>query len=417
VYDKEKCIGRVDKMIQILTYKGMENDFRGSNVKVNKIHDAQSLDEFDINIISLADKDMWKNENNSITSIWDMADLASLSVMIRNSTKTKIVILLPQNCTYYYDYYHYTTGDKGYNRSCELKNIIPGMRKILENLYVPIGSIGIFYENTNTKIGNDNLNAAFYFDVTQNIILKSDKSNKPTAIKLNKVILSTLNLKTYDHIIKFLKEIDLIHDELKIPEWVENMRMFDDDKQFDIIAENNQAITLANENISAAIERLNKNNEYKSILFTNGDELIKVVFEILEIMLGWDLSHFVDLKKEDFLFEMEDIVFIGEVKGVTSNVKNENVSQLEVHYQGYLEEHEEIDDKQVKALLIINHQRNKPLEQREPVHERQINLANKYESLIVETATLLRMFEKYLGGNLTREECLELLKNNKGILH
>lgn len=404
-------------MIQILTYKGMENDFRGSNVKVNKIHDAQSLDEFDINIISLADKDMWKNENNSITSIWDMADLASLSVMIRNSTKTKIVILLPQNCTYYYDYYHYTTGDKGYNRSCELKNIIPGMRKILENLYVPIGSIGIFYENTNTKIGNDNLNAAFYFDVTQNIILKSDKSNKPTAIKLNKVILSTLNLKTYDHIIKFLKEIDLIHDELKIPEWVENMRMFDDDKQFDIIAENNQAITLANENISAAIERLNKNNEYKSILFTNGDELIKVVFEILEIMLGWDLSHFVDLKKEDFLFEMEDIVFIGEVKGVTSNVKNENVSQLEVHYQGYLEEHEEIDDKQVKALLIINHQRNKPLEQREPVHERQINLANKYESLIVETATLLRMFEKYLGGNLTREECLELLKNNKGILH
>ncbi len=174
---------------------------------------------------------------------------------------------------------------------------------------------------------------------------------------------------------------------------------------------------MANENISAAIERLNKNNEYKSILFTNGDELIKVVFEILEIMLGWDLSHFVDLKKEDFLFEMEDIVFIGEVKGVTSNVKNENVSQLEVHYQGYLEEHEEIDDKQVKALLIINHQRNKPLEQREPVHERQINLANKYESLIVETATLLRMFEKYLGGNLSREECLELLKTNKGILH
>ena len=66
----------------------------------------------------------------------------------------------------------------------------------------------------------------------------------------------------------------MIHDELKVPEWVENMRTFDDDKQFDIIAENNQAITLANENISAAIERLNKNNEYKSILFTNGDELI-----------------------------------------------------------------------------------------------------------------------------------------------
>lgn len=404
-------------MIQILTYKGTENIFEGEEAKVNKIHDAQSLDEFDINIISLANKDMWKNEKNGVTSIWDIADLVSLSTMIRNRTKTRIVILLPQNYTYYYDYYRYSTNNKGYNQSCELKNMILGMRKILENLYVLIGSIGIFYENTITKIENDNLNAAFYFGVTENIILKSDKSNKPTAIRLGNVILSTLDLRNYDQIINFLKVIGLIHDELKVPEWVENMRMFDDDKQFDIIAENNQAITLANENISAAIERLNKNNEYKSILFTNGDELIKVVFEILEIMLGWDLSHFVDLKKEDFLFEMEDIVFIGEVKGVTSNVKNENVSQLEVHYQGYLEEHEEIDDKQVKALLIINHQRNKPLEQREPVHERQINLANKYESLIVETATLLRMFEKYLGGNLSREECLELLKTNKGILH
>lgn len=402
-------------MIQMLTYKGVEKVFR-SNVKVNKIHDAQSLDEFDINIISLADKDMWKNKSDSITSICNMADLVSLSTMVRNSTKTKIIILFPQNCTYYYDYFHFSANDKGYNKSCELKNMIPGMRKILENLYVLIGSIGICYENTNTKIGNENLNASFYFDITQNVILKSDKSNKPTAIRLNNVILSTLDLKTYDHIINFLKEIDLIHDELKIPEWMENMRMFDDNKQFDIIAENNQTIRLANENISAAMERLNKNNEYKSILFTNGDELIKVVFEILETMLGWDLSQFVDLKKEDFLFEMEDIVFIGEVKGVTSNVKNENVSQLEVHYQGYLEEHEDKDDKQVKALLIINHQRNKTLEQREPVHERQINLANKYESLIVETVTLLRMFEGFLAGTLPREKCLEMLKQNTGLL-
>lgn len=401
-------------MIQILTYKGTENIFEGEEAKVNKIHDAQSLDEFDINIINLADEELWKSVEKDHSRINDIEDLKSVSTMIQNSKESIIIILFPQNICYEF---YFLQARKEYVYSQELKNMIEEFQDIISELYMPIGAMRIYYENTRTKLANQFVNAAFYFDVIENILLESDKSNKPTAIRLGNVILSTLDLRNYDQIINFLKVIGLIHDELKVPEWVENMRMFDDDKQFNIIAENNQAITLANENISAAMERLNKNNEYKSILFTNGDELIKVVFEILEIMLGWDLSHFVDLKKEDFLFEMEDIVFIGEVKGVTSNVKNENVSQLEVHYQGYLEEHEEIDDKQVKALLIINHQRNKPLEQREPVHERQINLANKYESLIVETATLLRMFEKYLGGNLSREECLELLKANTGILH
>ena len=66
----------------------------------------------------------------------------------------------------------------------------------------------------------------------------------------------------------------------------------------------------------------------KSVLYTNGDELVQVVFEILEELLGCDLSQFVDLKKEDFLFTIEDTTFIGEIKGVNSNVKNPNITQL-----------------------------------------------------------------------------------------
>ena len=45
-------------------------------------------------------------------------------------------------------------------------------------------------------------------------------------------------------------------------------------------------------------------------------------------------------KKEDFNFEIDDKVFIGEIKGVTSNVKNANVSQLDTHVQNYIDEHE-----------------------------------------------------------------------------
>ena len=64
----------------------------------------------------------------------------------------------------------------------------------------------------------------------------------------------------------------------------------------------------------------------------------------------------------------------------------------------------------------MNHQKNKALDMREPVHEKQINLAKRNGSLIVETITLLKLFERYIAGNITREECLELLKTNIGLL-
>ena len=97
-------------------------------------------------------------------------------------------------------------------------------------------------------------------------------------------------------------------------------------------------------------------------------------------------------------------------------MKSENISQLDVHYQGYLEENEERDQGNVKAILVMNHQKNKALDMREPVHEKQINLAKRNGSLIVETITLLKLFERYIAGNITREECLELLKTNIGLL-
>ena len=92
-----------------------------------------------------------------------------------------------------------------------------------------------------------------------------------------------------------------------------------------------------------------------------------------------------------------------------------NVSQLDVHVQNYLDDHEEDKDK-ITSLLIIDHQRNRPLSEREPVHNIQINLAKRNGSLIVETITLLKLFEKYLDNTLTREKCIEILSINTGLL-
>ena len=191
--------------------------------------------------------------------------------------------------------------------------------------------------------------------------------------------------------------------------------MFDDEQQFVTIEKNRQAIKTAENNIANAMEKIDKNNEYKSILYTTGEELVKVVFEILENMLGCDLSQFEDKKKEDFSFEQDGIVYIGEIKGISSNVKSQNISQLELHHQGFMDEHPEIEDKNLRQILIINHQRNMALQKRDPVDKKQIELASKYGSLIVETGILLKMFERYKKEELTREECFALLEQN-GVL-
>lgn len=400
-------------MIQILTYSGKESSFGGDNIEVKSLHSPKSLDEFDINIISLADEDMWTYQNHDNKGVDNIQDLHSLSEMIRNSHKTKIIILIPQNVTYYYFYTEYS----GYMMSCELKNMIQTMIcYIMAELYAGVKDIRIHYENTSTKIGNEYVDAAFYFKSTNNALLTSEKSNKPTAINCGDLILASLDLKNYNQIINFLKALGLIQYKQNVPIWMEDIKMFDDTQQFKIIEENNQTIRAANDNIACAMEKINKNNEYKSILYTTGEELVKVVFEILESLFGCDLSQFEDKKKEDFLFEKNGLVFIGEIKGVNHNVKSENISQLDVHYQGYLEENEDKDQDNVKAILIMNHQKNKALNVREPVHEKQINLAKRNGSLIVESITLLRLFERYLAGGISQEECLELLKSNTGLL-
>lgn len=164
-----------------------------------------------------------------------------------------------------------------------------------------------------------------------------------------------------------------------------------------------------------AQDKLENNNRFKSILYSTGDELVEVVFEILENMLGCDLSNFVDEKKADFIFELDDKVFIGEIKGINTNVKSVNVTQLEVHVQDYLDDNLDKTEEDIIALLIINHQREKSPDEREAIHEKQIALAKRNGSLIVETTQLLQLYSDYCMGNKNKSDIVELLKC-KGLL-
>ena len=401
-------------MIQILTHSGNEKELLGKDIKLNKIHDAEALDSFEINIISLQDDNMWVTRERTLGTIDTIGDLISLSKMIASSKQSKIIVILPQNNGFTYNT---CESDCRYWKRREFKDALGDFHYVLGHVFQPLERIDLIYENTTTLVGNKKVLASFHFDESvKHVLTKSEKSNKPTTVEVGEKILSTLNISNCNEVQDFLSLIGLIKEKSKAPEWMEGINMFDDDNQLEIIQENNKAIETANENISNAMKVINQNKRYKSVLYTSGDELVEVIFEILEKMLGCDLSEFTDKKKEDFKFMINDKVFIGEIKGVTPNVKKANVSQLDVHVQEYLDDNDE-ESKNIVALLIINHQRSKPISAREGVNDEVIKLAERNGSLIVETITLLKLFEQYLLGEKNRDECIDSLVNNTGLLN
>lgn len=290
-------------MIQYISFSLKASTFNDSNIVCSTLGSPKSLDEFDINIIDLNNALLWKNNGQSYTQINNRDDFENLYSMVRNSQTTNIVILFPQNCKF--DYYFYMSE---YRHSIELKNMRNELQKIV-GILVNQSNFNLEYENTITNIRGKQVDACFYFNVnTENSLLKSNKSNKVTTMKIGeRLIISTLNLDTYDKIMAFIKSMNLIKDSDPIPEWLHQVIMFDDEIQNKTISHYMEIIEKSKNQILLAEEKIKENNEYKSILFTNGDKLVEVVFKILNKLLDFNLSEFEDKKKEDFLIKKDDV--------------------------------------------------------------------------------------------------------------
>ncbi|WP_069998233.1 hypothetical protein [Cellulosilyticum sp. I15G10I2] len=404
-------------MIQYIVYSASRiNKIKHKDLIISTLSSPKSLDEFDINIIDLNDEDIWIGNSSHIGSLRVKEDFKNLSIMIERIHKTKIVILLPQDCRYKYNPIKTRTGTS-YEKGINLKNMLDILRKEMVEQLLSFSIPELVYENTETVINNKKYSASFYFGKEQGVLTRSNISKKVTTMVLNNIHVTTLKFEDYEYLIAFLEEINLIGYKQEVPEWFKDINMFDDLDYKKIIEDQAAVIKSANYAIAEARGMLYQNNEYKSILYTNGEELVTIVFKILEQILGYDLSHFTDEKKEDFLIKLEDITFIGEIKGVTSNVKSEHISQLDVHMQAYLDKIQESGvNEKVKTLLIMNHQRSSSIDKRQPVHDNQINLAKRNGTLIIETVTLLKLFEMFKSEEITSDDLKIILANNIGLL-
>lgn len=411
--------------IQLLSYR---NGFDNYSVTHNDIDKPYTFDSFDVNIIDLNDKNIFVNRDNSQKSINKRVEVQQLKKLIESSSRSISIVMLPQNMNYDYSWGFTGNGTrKDYAKSCLLSNMLSSFEEILQMTIIPQGmKFELCYEISATKCGKNDLKSDFSFDEKSiqcscdyDFATRANDSEKPTTICFNNTYITTLDiLKTPETLMSYLYSLKILDLEREDePEWVREIIFGDDKEQHDKIIKQKEAIANAEEIIQEANNKLEENSRYKSILYTNGEQLVEVVFDILESLFSYDLSEFQDEKKEDFLIKLDGVTFIGEIKGITSNVKSEHVSQLDVHFQGYqdnLQENNCVEN--VKALLIINPFRNKRPIEREPINEIQENLAKRNGSLIITTDNLLKMYDAFINGVIDGDTIKREFISQTGIL-
>lgn len=406
------------KKIQLITVKPDKYTNFNQDIEINNFNNLLSLDNYEINVFDLNTNEIW-NENSKITAnptgnMPLIKDFKSICQMINNSKKTKIVLCLPQNLKYCCKYY-----DE--NKYFELKNIINILKLVLEQIS-SVKFDTLFYENTITEINGKNVSGAFVFSEHENMpITQSKDSLKYTTIQKNNIIFTTLNLlgnKDINLLINFLKQIGIIRKTNEFPKWLQEFKFNDDEELLNSIINAEIEIDKFNKIIIDAKLKLDENMKYKSILVNNSDELTKVIYEIIEYIFDIDLSTFADVKKEDFLFEKNNISYIGEIKGVTSNIRSEHISQLDVHYYSYLDRlQEEGIQKDIRKLLIMNYERNKNVINRTEVHQIQIDLAIRNSTLIIDSLSLLKLYEGILKGIISKQKAIDYLNTKTGLFN
>ena len=197
-----------------------------------------------------------------------------------------------------------------------------------------------------------------------------------------------------------------------IPEWVESIKIFDEEKVSNDISEISESIKKLEQKRNKLEEIIKNNNEYKKILYTSGEELVEITKKILVEMLGISIND-LDVKKEDLSFYIGSKKVLTEIKGVNTSIKREYVSQTERHIQDDAKENNIEDDEipeKYKGLLIINPYIKlsiKERKQKEFYSKTVIGDLNHYDICAIDTITLLGMFNKFrLGEKIDLKEII-----------
>ena len=71
---------------------------------------------------------------------------------------------------------------------------------------------------------------------------------------------------------------------------------------------------------------------------------------------------------------------------------------------------------QIKKILIMNYERTKDIILRDDINQMQIDLAIKNSTLIIDSKTLLIIYERLLQGKITKNKVIDYIKSSSGIV-
>ena len=417
-------------MIQVITGNAKSNrmfmEFKESNeYTLSDFKEPKVFDGFELNILDLSFRDLWKYDDINIKDINMSKDLKHYYRMIKNNRNTKILIILPQNISFKY-YLTYLDGpEKEYYKNEDLKNLTGFItQKILEDVY-NYNFILNFGENS-INLNGLNIKADFYFDEKEikeeQKILESDISNKLTTIKVEEnIYFTTLDLMKSKEILEaFLEKTKIINifNEEEEPDWFNDIKILDDVNIENEISQIEEEITKLQKTKENKLIKLEENKEIKSVLYQTDKKLQKIAIKMLDEMLEYEDKEFIDEMEEDYRICKGENTFLIETKGLLRNVNGNDISKTDNHVQIYIDklekEGKDQDKEKVKGIFIVANQRNRKIEERDKLPTRQIELAERDGILIIRTEQFLKLYEDFRNKKIKTQEIIELFKTQIG---
>lgn len=407
-------------MIQIITketYK-YKSRFKNKEIVISDFKTYKSFDLYDINIIDLSSDSLWYSNSAEGTYLNDRSDIAPIKNSI-NTCESKILLLLPLNC---YFYYHLSTYTHKFLKSEQLKSIKGKFKQFISNyIYEPLPEFD--YEKGITKIDGETFESDFYFKEKTGLIY-SEKSKKVNTILLkNGLAASTLsifelseNRDVEKRLFILLNKIGFLLKNEEIPEWVEGIQFYNDNIYIKEIEKCNEKISELTKEIEKNNQYLKINYQYKSILYSSGNVLAEQINKMLIKIFNLP-NDFKDIYEEDFNFKVDDITYVVETKGLNNEVSGQNVSDAYNHliiYDDKLEQQGIIE--KTKCLFFVASERKRKIEERQKIKERQITIAKRNKTLIIDTPTFYKIFEDFLQGKLSARDIHTMFKEQDGII-
>jgi len=151
-------------------------------------------------------------------------------------------------------------------------------------------------------------------------------------------------------------------------------------------------------------KRLGKTGKYKPLLYETGTSLENLVIDAFG-EIGLDVSRLPEGSHADFEFPIsEELTSVCEVKGL---MESANVRHLRQLLQYYIEQRD-IEQRNVRAVFIVNHFRDKnPRDRGEPLTKDASELVEKHDFRVITTVELYDFITKLLEDKLDKEEFLK----------